>query len=108
MPDNPLVEQREVRPTEWKQTVASAVQEMKTSDLDKIVLARELRVVFKNRIVSEHVLQKLMAEQPTSYIFSFEAGGDCFIGATPEQLIKKKGNEVFSVCLAGSIARGKS
>ena len=108
MPDNPLIEQREVRSTEWKQTVANAVQEMKTSDLDKIVLARELRVVFKNRIVSEHVLQRLMAEQPTSYIFSFEAGGDCFIGATPEQLIKKKGDEVFSVCLAGSIARGKS
>ena len=108
IPDNPLVEQREVRPTEWKQTVANAVLEMKNSDLDKIVLARELRVVFKNRIVSEHVLQNLMKEQPTSYIFSFEAGGDCFIGATPEQLIKKKGNEVFSVCLAGSIARGKT
>ncbi len=108
IPDNPLVEQREVRPTEWKQTVANAVEEMKKSDLDKIVLARELRVVFKNRIVSERVLQKLMEEQPTSYIFSFEVGGDCFIGATPEQLIKKKGNEVFSVCLAGSIARGKS
>ena len=106
--DNPLVEQREVLPTEWKQTVANAVLEMKNSDLDKIVLARELRVVFKNRIVSEHVLQNLMKEQPTSYIFSFEAGGDCFIGATPEQLIKKKGNEVFSVCLAGSIARGKT
>lgn len=106
--DNPLVEQREVRPTEWKQTVANAVQEMKNSNLDKIVLARELRVIFKNRIVSEKVLQNLMEEQPTSYIFSFEAGGDCFIGATPEQLIKKKGNEVFSVCLAGSIARGKN
>lgn len=108
IPNNPLVEQREVRPTEWKQTVAKAVQDMKNSNLDKIVLARELRVVFKNRIVSERVLQNLMEEQPTSYIFSFEAGGDCFIGATPERLIKKKGNEVFSACLAGSIARGKT
>ena len=108
VPINPIVEQKEIRPSEWKQTVANAVQEMKNSDLDKIVLARELRVVFKDRIVSEQVLRMLMIEQPTSYIFSFEAGEDCFIGATPEQLIKKKGNEVFSVCLAGSIARGKS
>lgn len=108
LPVNPLVEQREVRPTEWIQTVANATNEMKNSDIDKIVLARELRIVFKNRIVSEKVLQTLMEEQPTSYIFSFEAGGDCFIGATPEQLIKKKGNEVFSVCLAGSIARGRN
>ena len=108
IPDNPLVEQREVRPTEWKQTVAKAVQDMKNSDLDKIVLARELRVVFKDRIISERVLLNLIEEQPTSYIFSFEVGGDCFIGATPERLIKKKGNEVYSACLAGSIARGKT
>lgn len=108
IPMNPLVEQREVHPNEWKQTVTDIVQEMKNSELEKIVLARELRVVFKDRIVSEQVLQTLMEEQPTSYIFSFESGGDCFIGATPEQLIKKKGNEVFSVCLAGSSARGKT
>ena len=63
---------------------------MKSSNLDKIVLARELRVIFKNRIVSERVLQNLMEEQLTSYIFSFEAGGDCFIGATPEQWLREK------------------
>lgn len=105
---NPILEQKEVRAAEWKQTVEKVVLEMNNSELDKIVLARELRVVFQNRIASEKVLKTLMDEQPTSYIFSFEAGGDCFIGATPERLIKKKGNEVFSVCLAGSIARGKT
>lgn len=105
---NELLEQKEIRPEQWKETVANAVREMKTTDLDKIVLARELRVVFKDTIVAEQVLENLIEEQPTSYIFSFEAGGDCFIGATPEQLIKKQGNEVFSVCLAGSIARGRN
>ncbi|CAH0286568.1 Salicylate biosynthesis isochorismate synthase [Peribacillus simplex] len=104
---NSLVMQREVEPEEWKRTVAEAVQEIKTTDLDKIVLARELRLVFERSIDSGKVLEQLIAEQPLSYIFSLEAGGDCFVGATPERLIKKQGNEVFSTCLAGSMGRGK-
>ncbi|MCU6602650.1 isochorismate synthase [Peribacillus frigoritolerans] len=104
---NSLVMQREVEPEEWKRTVAEAVQEIKTTDLDKIVLARELRLGFERSIDSGKVLEQLIAEQPLSYIFSLEAGGDCFVGATPERLIKKQGNKVFSTCLAGSMRRGK-
>ncbi|USK74591.1 isochorismate synthase [Peribacillus frigoritolerans] len=104
---NSLIMQREVEPEEWKRTVAEAVQEIKTTDLDKIVLARELRLGFEHSIDSGKVLEQLIAEQPLSYIFSLEAGGDCFVGATPERLIKKQGNEVFSTCLAGSMRRGK-
>ena len=107
-PANTFIEQKEVRPEEWKQTVAQAVEELKTTDLDKIVLARELRLVFERSIDSGNVLEKLMSEQPLSYIFSLEAGSDCFVGATPERLIKKQGHEVFSTCLAGSMARGKT
>ncbi|CAH0227228.1 Salicylate biosynthesis isochorismate synthase [Peribacillus sp. Bi96] len=104
---NSLLKQREVDPEGWKHTVAEAVEEIKTTDLDKIVLARELRLEFERSIDSGKVLEQLIAEQPLSYIFSLEAGGDCFVGATPERLIKKKGNEVFSTCLAGSMGRGK-
>lgn len=105
---NAFVQQKEMRPEAWKQTVAQAVEEIKTTDLNKIVLARELRLVFERTIDSKKVLEQLMAEQPLSYIFSLEAGGDCFVGATPERLIKKQGNEVFSTCLAGSMGRGKT
>ena len=34
--------------------------------------------------------------------------GDCFIGASPERLMKKENDHVYSACLAGSIARGKT
>ena len=34
--------------------------------------------------------------------------GDCFIGATPERLVKKENDHIFSACLAGSIARGNT
>ena len=53
-------------------------------------------------------LVTLLNEQNDSYIFAFESNGDCFIGATPERLMKKENDQVYSACLAGSIARGKN
>nr|WP_275899562.1 isochorismate synthase [Bacillus piscicola] len=105
---NRVVQQLEIAPERWKQTVAKAVQEMKQSDLDKVVLARELRLTCQREIQTEGVLQNLLRDQPGSYVFSLEAGSDCFIGATPEKLIQRRGDTVYSDCLAGSIARGTS
>jgi len=110
LPDNKVQSQTEIHPEAWKDTVAQAVQELKDTDtdMDKIVLARELRVACTGRIHSETVLNQMQQEQPKSYIFSLESESDCFIGATPERLVKKQGSEMLSTCLAGSIARGKT
>ncbi|MFD0051169.1 isochorismate synthase MenF [Actinomycetes bacterium NPDC127524] len=105
---NELLSQIEIQPEEWKKTVAEAVEELKETDLDKIVLAREMRLVFQDAIFSEAILERLMAEQTASFIFSLESGSDCFIGATPERLIKKSKSQLYSACLAGTIARGKT
>ncbi|MDQ0220255.1 isochorismate synthase [Peribacillus cavernae] len=103
-----IIEQREIAPEHWKYTVANTIEEIKGTDLKKLVLAREMRLIFNHSVLSEQVLQKLAVEQQTSFVFSLETGSDCFIGASPERLIKKTGNEMFSTCLAGSIARGKT
>ena len=95
-------------PEQWKRTVQRAVDTMKESCIDKIVLARELRVQFEDSILPDPVLERLLKEQPTSYVFSFESGSDAFVGASPERLVKKEKNKVFSTCLAGSIGRGNT
>ncbi|PLT29317.1 isochorismate synthase [Peribacillus deserti] len=105
---NELLEQIEVCPEEWKDTVQSAINEIRTTDLDKIVLARETRLRFQSDISPAPVLNRLAREQPTSFIFCYESGSDYFIGASPEQLVKKNGTTLSSACLAGSIARGKT
>lgn len=107
--DNPLYKKIAIKPEEWKAAVTSIAQDLKnSSSLKKVVLARELRLVFNKKIAVEKVLQSLLKEQHDSFIFAFEANGDCFIGATPERLVKKEKDQVFSACLAGSIARGKT
>lgn len=106
--ENPFIEKMEIEPEQWKSQVAKAVQTLKKTDMDKIVLARELRVKYQNQISSDAVLERLLNEQASSYIYSLESGKDCFIGASPERLVKKENENVLSTCLAGSIARGKT
>ncbi|TCN24331.1 isochorismate synthase [Mesobacillus foraminis] len=96
----------EKNPEKWKETVSRLVASLKDSHLKKVVLAREIRLFFNQEIEIEKVLSHLVVEQRGSFLFAFEANGDCFIGASPERLVKKEGDEVFSTCLAGSIARG--
>jgi menaquinone-specific isochorismate synthase len=105
---NKLLKLEEIEPEAWKHQVAAAVEDIKHHLMDKVVLAREIRLTFQSSILSETVLERLIEEQETSYIFSLEVARDCFIGATPERLVKKTGNEILSTCLAGSIGRGKS
>ncbi len=92
----------------WLEKVGTAIHDIKEGKMDKVVLAREARLLFQDKVSSEAVLRNLKTDQPTSFIFSLESGSDCFVGASPERLIKKQGTTLLSTCLAGSIRRGKS
>lgn len=99
----------EIDPETWKRSVEDVVSGFEEDQsLKKVVLARELRLHFANDIQAELVLSNLLTEQKDSFTFAFESNGDCFIGASPERLVKKAGDSLFSACLAGSIGRGNS
>lgn len=103
-----LLETKEILPEAWKETVNGIVKELKEGPLKKVVLARELRMKFDTTVEAGMVLERLNKQQHESFIFALESNGDCFLGASPERLVKKQGNEIFSTCLAGSIPRGNS
>ncbi|MBE4908409.1 isochorismate synthase [Bacillus luteolus] len=96
----------EVMPEEWKQSVKEVTNKIKQGQVEKVVLAREVRLFFDNSIEITNVIANLREQQPLSYTFAFENGKDCFVGASPERLVKKENQEVLSTCLAGSIKRG--
>jgi len=103
-----IIKKEEVNPEKWKETVKELVSHLKNGELKKAVLARELRLYFNDDVSVEGVLKRLLTEQRESYTFAFESNGDCFLGASPERLVKKEGKNLYSTCLAGSIARGKT
>ncbi|QOR65985.1 isochorismate synthase [Cytobacillus suaedae] len=96
----------EVKPEEWKRSVKEVTNKIKQGQVEKVVLAREVRLFFDQPIEITNVISNLREQQPLSYTFAFENGKDCFVGASPERLVKKENHEVLSTCLAGSIKRG--
>ncbi|WP_373893145.1 isochorismate synthase [Virgibacillus natechei] len=103
-----LKEKIEIDPDKWKETVRQAREEIRANKAEKIVLAREMRLKFEKQADIAPVLAKLMDKQANSYIFAFEKGEDCFVGATPERLVKLEGDHLLSTCLAGTAPRGKT
>lgn len=102
-----MVNKHEIEPDKWKKTIQKATSAIKRDEFEKVVLARELRVTFDQELQLEQITDRLMAEQPTSYVFAIEQGENCFLGASPERLVRKVKDNVYSTCLAGSIRRGK-
>ncbi len=92
---------------EWKRAIEQSVADIRAGLMDKIVLARELDLHFDDEVPSGTVLQNLAVQQSASFIFGLESGHSCFLGASPERLIKKEGKQIFSACLAGSTQRGQ-
>lgn len=98
----------DVEPEAWKRAVAEAVDQIRNGEVDKVALAREIRVHATERIDVVRTLKRLCKQQKESYVFAVERGTDCFLGASPEQLVKRDGNKLHATCLASSIGRGKT
>lgn len=85
----------------WKETVAEAVRVLQEGDLHKVVLARRVDIEANRDFVISDVLERLVALYPSCMVFSI--GG--FIGASPELLMRRTGDEIESHPLAGTVAR---
>ncbi|MDA8040323.1 MAG: isochorismate synthase [Actinomycetota bacterium] len=86
---------------DFLQRVSTAIDEVRTGRLDKVVLAREV-VVHANRQLRQHdLLERLRALHPSCQSFAVEG----FLGASPELLVSRRGDIVASHPLAGTAPR---
>lgn len=86
---------------EWRDRVAGAVRRIRQGDLDKVVLARRVDVRANRPFPLAEVLGRLAALYPSCMCFAIEG----FIGASPELLVGRRGRQVRSHPLAGTVAR---
>ncbi len=89
---------------EWERAVATAVARIRAGGLGKVVLARNLRATAAQPIDARVLLRRLASRYPAC--FTFACAG--LIGATPELLIRRDGDRVSSLVLAGTAPRGGS
>ncbi|CAN5808104.1 chorismate-binding protein [soil metagenome] len=86
----------------WVEAVDEAVREIKDGQLDKVVLARDVRV-WSQEPLDTRVLARRLAERFSS-CFTFVCDG--LVGATPELLLRLEAGRIESIVLAGSAPRG--
>ncbi|EFU74522.1 hypothetical protein HMPREF9088_0657 [Enterococcus italicus DSM 15952] len=73
--DNHVQATEELAVTQWLTTVEEAVATIKDSGnpLEKIVLARQLRLEMEREIDGAQLVQRLLVQQPQTYVFFFTA-----------------------------------
>ena len=86
--------------------VTQAVAATQRGELDKVVLSRLMDIVADRPVNTAALMQRIMAQNPTSYHFHLPLPqGGVLVGASPELLLRKQGDAFSSCPLAGSAAR---
>jgi len=96
-------------PDEYAEAVERATKQIRSGKLRKVVLARTLLVDTGRELDPRQLLWRLRAVDPDCYAFatpvSVPARGGTLVGATPELLVRRRGDLVEATPLAGSAPR---
>ena len=90
----------------WADKVNGILEGIRRGEVQKVVLARELRLRGRDDIDVDLALRRLTETSDHCVLFAIDAGNGCMLGATPERLVRLRGRTVEVDCLAGSTARG--
>lgn len=108
-PADPFLEAPQVRSVlaagHFTEAVARAVALIKQGRLSKVVLAREIEVRSRQPWDVPQVLARLGERFPACFVFGFGRGDGAMVGASPELLLRRDGQRVETVALAGSARR---
>jgi isochorismate synthase len=97
----------EVPPADdWKDLVRRATAGIGKGDFEKVVLARELRVIASAPFDVPAAVRRLRDASPGTTLFAVDHGDRTFLGSTPEYLVRVSGRTVHVLGLAGTMPRG--
>ena len=89
----------------YEEAVARAVQRIRTGELEKVVLAREVRVDAGSPHDPGAVFGVLREAFGSCFSFCVGRGDAAFLAASPELLIRREGLRASTMALAGSTRR---
>jgi len=94
-----------VKPETWRDDIVGGViARIRSGELSKAVLARELRLSFDAPINQRRVISRLADAHPSAIVFAL----DGFVGASPELLVARTDDVVRAHPLAGTASRGSA
>lgn len=94
---------------EWMAVISDTLQSIQRGTMEKVVMARRATLDHGVDIDPYAILQHLAPATPNCFHFSFQfQDGLAFIGASPERLLRRSRQRVFSEAVAGTRSRGAS
>ena len=92
---------------EWSDRITALARAIDEGLVSKVVAARCARLELARGVDPSRVLAHLCERFPACTGFYMEREDTAFLGATPERLVRLRGDEVATVALAGSAVPGE-
>jgi isochorismate synthase len=92
-------------PERYVSAVAAARERIRAGELEKVVLAREVRVDARTPFHPGAVFEALRLGYPSCFCFCVGSRDAAFVGASPELLVRRSGASIGTVAMAGSTRR---
>jgi len=92
----------------FQRSVGDVIEQIREGAIQKLVLARQVRARSSARLDPGATLARLRSGYGDCTLFAFAHGERCFLGATPERLVRLDHSRLQAACLAGSAPRGAS
>jgi isochorismate synthase len=92
-------------PEHFEEAVRRATERIAAGEMDKVVLAREVRVHSPSAIDPAAIYGALRDAFPSCYCYLAATADATFLGASPELLVRRDGQRAQTVALAGTLRR---
>lgn len=90
----------------WREAVGAGLAAIEQGRVDKVVLSRRQKLVADRPFSSKDLLVNLIDGEARGTVLLYRYADVFFCGCTPELLVRKRGAEVESMCLAGTCPAG--
>ncbi len=90
----------------WQELARAAIGAIAEGALDKVVLARAVRLSAARPFSLDRAIRRLRESYSNACTFAITRGARCFLGATPERLVAVEDGIARTAALAGTIRRG--
>jgi menaquinone-specific isochorismate synthase len=89
----------------WTETVRQAIDSIKSGRLDKVVIARRVRLAACRSFQATRILARLARLYPTCQLFAINLSGTTVVSATPERLATLGNRTIRCDALGGTTGR---
>ena len=87
---------------QWRSEVDAALSAIRSGRVGKVVLSRRQRLLAEHPFSSKDLLVNLMDGDARGTVLLYRYADVFFCGCTPELLVRKRGQQLESMCLAGT------